>query len=357
MSAYTCEICNYTTDKQHNYTRHINSSKHLEKINATEKHICKYCKKTFGSRQSKWTHEKKSCIKRLDPIQPNVQEVPLDGNIVNSLLEQIKSKENMLMERDKRLENLLLEQSKERKEYMDVIKNTTKTTRKSVSAMKYVVLNYGKAPPIEKLNDKKAIKLLEYDGPIKMSAEEMMIHKFRYDLLHEYLGMIIIDEYKNSENPEYQSLWSSDITRLSFVIVQKISKEKNEWISDKSGVKIMDLIITPLLSNAKKILNEYTKKCAEMNIKINKKLNKGKQLKYKYMSNVSNASDYSSNSSSSSSDSSDDSVDSCMNQLKCETNVKNMQTAYEIRLSIDSKELHKNVLRYICPYFKINIPE
>lgn len=339
---HSCEVCDYSTCRKDNYCRHIKSQNHIDKMNKLENlkntcHSCKFCKKNFKSRQNKWKHENFACSKK--PKTSDDSELIFDDeSIINSkidnnnvmlmLLKQSEEKEKRMMkmmeEKEKRIEDLIKEQSHERKEYLDIIKNGAKTTHKSVSAMKHVIENYKKAPPVKKLNDKKAIKMLEYYGTSKLTTEEIIINKFKSCILHEYFGTMIIEEYQKSEKPEDQSFWSSDVARLSFVIVQEMSKGKNEWISDKSGVKIMELIIIPLLCNAKIILKKYIEKCNALN---NKYYSSKDDMEISdFRSNVGNR-------------------------------VESMQHALDIIISIDEKSMHDKVLRYICPYFQINIPK
>lgn len=61
---YSCEKCNYQTNRPENYKRHIGSLKH-KKIDAQEA-MCTYCKKTFKHTQSMYRHIKYTCKKNKD---------------------------------------------------------------------------------------------------------------------------------------------------------------------------------------------------------------------------------------------------------------------------------------------------
>lgn len=43
-----CSACNYRTNIKCNFTKHINSKKHIEKVNNNKKN-CKKCFKTFAT--------------------------------------------------------------------------------------------------------------------------------------------------------------------------------------------------------------------------------------------------------------------------------------------------------------------
>jgi len=60
--SYSCEKCNYQTNRPENYKRHILSLKH-NKIDDQEA-TCAYCKKTFKHTQSMYRHIKYTCKKK-----------------------------------------------------------------------------------------------------------------------------------------------------------------------------------------------------------------------------------------------------------------------------------------------------
>lgn len=89
--AYTCELCNYTTDKKFNYQKHLKCERHklIEKSQQKEPpttkkqqnknpettiepeevatdFTCKYCEKKFSFRQSMNRHIKYTCTKNKD---------------------------------------------------------------------------------------------------------------------------------------------------------------------------------------------------------------------------------------------------------------------------------------------------
>jgi hypothetical protein len=194
--------------------------------------------------------------------------------------------------------------------------------------------HYRKAPVVRKITDKKAIKMLEYHGKSKndkLTTEEKMIKEFKLNKLHKYLGNIIIDTYKDAENPENQSVWTSDLSRLSFVIMSKMSTGKKEWVVDKNGIKVTNLIINPLLSKTSKTLSTYIEKCEE--------LSRGEALNPDYDSDDSNYSK---------------SDKYNKSRMYDEDLVKEMSTAKKIMDVIEQGELHTQILKFICPFFKLD---
>jgi len=347
MSEYECCTCNFYTNRKADYNRHLLSSKHVS--NTAKTFDCRHCDATFKTKQGRWAHEKNSC-----------KSSPDSGNkAVVSLVEQLKENNKLLLAqleiRDKQLEikdKIILDQLKvandERKDFMEIVKGSNKNTGKSVSTLAYVVKHYNKAPAMKKLSDKNAIKLLEYKGK-ELTSEEMMIHRYRNGTLDAYLGEIIKNAFIDADNPAKQSMWTSDVARLCFVIMYPISKGRREWIADKSGIKITELIIDPLLKNAKDMLIAYIKEAG--------KLHDGKKIldEIEYESDYSVTESYSSESDSDSEDEKSEKIKYNKSRMFDQSLVHNMQTAHDIRMIIDNKTLHESVLKNICPFFKLNI--
>ena len=85
MKIYTCECCEYKTDRASNFNKHISSMKHKKKQNISQKlaevsqklaensqhvvdqpFVCKYCDKLFKHKSSLCKHIKYSCKKNKD---------------------------------------------------------------------------------------------------------------------------------------------------------------------------------------------------------------------------------------------------------------------------------------------------
>ena len=84
MVFYYCTCCHFETNHRSNYQRHLGTTKHEKKMKSQQKvniessksqHfdenvkslcICKYCNKSFSSKQSMYRHIKYSCKKNND---------------------------------------------------------------------------------------------------------------------------------------------------------------------------------------------------------------------------------------------------------------------------------------------------
>ncbi len=77
--------------------------------------------------------------------------------------------------------------------------------------------------------------------------------KHNHKKLNKFIGNYIITAYKK-ENPEKQSLWNTDSSRLTFVIKELITNKSSKWKVDKKGVKTKKYLINPTLEYIKKML-------------------------------------------------------------------------------------------------------
>ena len=59
MSKYLCKLCNYQSNDQSNYNKHLSTKKHINKINLQK--TCCFCNKEFSSKYHLSRHLKKIC--------------------------------------------------------------------------------------------------------------------------------------------------------------------------------------------------------------------------------------------------------------------------------------------------------
>ena len=214
-------------------------------------------------------------------------------------------KEKYDKDEELRLANLKIEKlEKEKEDLFDLAKNNSQTASKSMSAMSFVVKNCKNAPEIKKLEGKETLKLITHDKKSTYSIERLLIHHFDKKNLHEYIGNMIVTFYKKKNQLE-QSVWTSDVAILNFLLCQSIEgTNKVEWIKDKSGVKLTSLVIEPVLDRIKEMLVEYIRTCHEII------------------------------------------VTETIGEM--EKRINNMNT-------INLKKLHKLILKYIAPKFNLNM--
>jgi hypothetical protein len=263
MVEYACNICNYTTTRLNNLKSHNATQKHKEMealqkkiLNEKKKYTCNNCGSEFNDRSNMRRHKIKSCENNINNNTTNQQtNTDLIGVIVTMM--------NKYEENQKMLFELLKHNGQVAQINGETAKVQSETVATSMRTLNYAIKHLTQAPPLKKLNKDKAIKLLEYEAKNKNhSIETIMINKFKNNELHEFLGNIVIGECINNKDKNKISIYACDISRLSFIIRQRLDNRDDnniidEWITDKEGIKFRNLIIRPLFDEAIKMIQEY----------------------------------------------------------------------------------------------------
>lgn len=226
---YECLPCGYFTNDKSNYNKHLKCKNHEKKMNDNKSNSnkCDYCNKTFSTHSNLLKHENK-CVSKLLKIK----ELELELKYANKQIEILKKN----LDEDKK-----------------------NTTIYNVSIKKFIQQQYSDAPPLEGLENYAALKFEEeYESEDSMEDEFISIISYNHtqNSLHQYLGDFIVKYYKK-DDPKQQSVWSSDVSRLTYIIKELLDNKQSIWNHDYKGVKTKSYIINPLLQYIKKILNDY----------------------------------------------------------------------------------------------------
>jgi hypothetical protein len=139
--------------------------------------------------------------------------------------------------------------------------NIVTTAVNSMTNQNYIINTYKTAPVLEALEDYSTIE------ESKDKIIESVLHYYKQNALHKYLGDFIIKAYKK-EDPAKQPVWNSDTARLTYMI-RELAK-KNRWVVDKKGIKMKEKIINPLITYLKVLikpyLDEWTDQMKDMNL-------------------------------------------------------------------------------------------
>lgn len=138
--------------------------------------------------------------------------------------------------------------------------------------------------------------------------------------LGKVLGDLIVQMYKKSD-PSEQSLWSSDVARLTFIIKDIIgTSKKSKWIMDKKGIHFTEMVIDPLIKKIHELLMDYNQECGNNVRTITKK----SDLDLIEESNI-------------------------------KTMLSTMQNINMLLITIKLRKIHDEVLKYVAPYFNLNV--
>lgn len=135
---------------------------------------------------------------------------------------------------------------------------------KSISTIEYLTKHMNSAPVLKPIEDMTIIQKSEGNGEFEVA--DIAMYHCKKNTLHKYIGNIIIAYYKEEDNPGQQSIWTTDVARLSYVIRQNAGKNEI-WVEDKSGLKVKETIIVPMLEYMSKSLQKKLNSTGEASTK------------------------------------------------------------------------------------------
>lgn len=234
-SKFNCNTCLYGTNHKSNYNRHMKSEKHTKKVEAKEELL-----KVDG------IHEDTDLIK--------CPHCGLTYLRKSSLTRHINICGNRKLEEERKLDKLEM-QIKIRDAQIELLKEACKnkpTNNTYISVRNFVQQNYSDAPPLEKMDDYSLIEFTE-------GLMDKLAYYQKNKILNKFLGDLLINWYKK-EDPTQQSIWNSDVARLTYVIKELMANNKSCWNQDHKGLKTKEYIIHPLLEHIKSIIIKHLKK-------------------------------------------------------------------------------------------------
>lgn len=262
MSKYKCEFCDFNTDKKTDHMRHINSKKHMKKVQEGTKytydipktyietnkvHACKFCENIY-SNSSALARHKKSCeikTKMIETMETRETIISKDMTIkdieLNALKKEIENLHQELINRDKQVDT-----------YATMLKSFT--CSQTINYFTYISNNYPDTPALE--GQKSYSNMIETK---KLSLMDVIAMYYYDKKLVSFIGDYLVKSYKKEE-PKNQSMWSTDVSRFTYIISQSCKLKGNIWAYDKKGSQTKKLIIEPALQYLRK---ELVKFCQE----------------------------------------------------------------------------------------------
>jgi len=241
--SHVCTPCGYTTSRKIDLDRHNQSKKHLQIMSNQPNHtqdipisyqnekkvfICLYCKSEY-SNSSALARHKKACGDK------NTKETE-----VKSLQEKVSDLQKQVSKYEKQVET-----------YEMMLKSLT--SPQSVNYFNYICTTYPNPPALT--GQKSYVNLLEAKT---MTLIEVITMYYGNDQLVNFIGDYIIKLYKKGEAKD-QSMWSTDISRLTYIISESCKEKGNIWAYDKKGSKLKKIIIEPALQYIKEELLKFCK--------------------------------------------------------------------------------------------------
>lgn len=269
---YKCERCSFVTHHKNDYARHCKTEKHkrIHSNMAIVKYDQSNKSKREIEREAYIAHSEKmvcvGCFYKFSNRQAYAKHIKKCKLFINEMNTSIKGT---------------------RKE--DDGETTKMALCVANNALKLVSTKFNNAPALEKIDHKKierimysapeAYKLVQklerdrrdvntendtdteiiIDDKIESTCiEEIIRYRHRCKQLDAYIGDGIIDMYKKNK-PEDQSIWTSDVSRLTYLIRTAIDGGDDKWVRDHKGKLLTTQIIDPILLTIHEALITYAK--------------------------------------------------------------------------------------------------
>lgn len=247
MPNYSCECCEYTTTVKQSLKIHNRTQKHKTLAEDNSLYPCKYCGLICENSKKRYRHMQKCDDKDLQPVKKKSGNDNKGEKYVDALIAMAKD--------NTKIAQTAVESSLE----------NAKTTGKSVNMMKYAVTYFKDAPPLVSLDQNQVFQMLEYDNNNTEKPKDEINSDYITPILYHYenkevdsfFSKLIVNFFSTEELKD-RKFWTTDVSRLSFIVMQVVNKKgEKEWNYDKTGKKFIDMVIDPMFVEVDKLLDEF----------------------------------------------------------------------------------------------------
>lgn len=271
---YSCDRCDYNTDRKSSYDSHLRSKKHKDIVGNKQD-----LKNDVTELKSQMTELMKHIIEKEKNITDKEK-------LIDHIIAKDRLMETFVASKDKDVEFIKSMATKAG----TIADKSLDVAKQSMSALTFLQTYYNNAPALEApqrwLPEYKTLGRIEitesddeediYDeeyyrvekrrrlmNKIDTTNEDNFVKEIngKKTTLHEEIGQMIIASIKK-DDPKIQSLWCSDVARLSYLMRDIVDRNQNiaEWKVDKRGTKMCDILIKPLLNEIIAITKEFMKR-------------------------------------------------------------------------------------------------
>lgn len=283
--------CNYSTNNKKNFERHNESNAHKRKFGLLKdkkpkkrkKQLICNCGKKF-EHASGLSRHKKECT--------------------NNNINEVKEKLNEISKTLDKFMGLTLQPQ---------IVNNTNNIKYNISIKTHVQKYYADAPKLISPNSYEKIKIEN------QKLIDTLLYCTKNKLLYKHLGDFIVAYYKK-DDPSKQSIWTTDVSRLTYIIKESLAGKESIWNHDYKGTQTKNYIINPMLAHIRQYIDEHQDSLIEIG--------------YKTMEDDPNEIDL-----------------NFYNERQCTFEGINI-----IRQEIDNGILADDIIKYIAPYLYFKMP-
>jgi protoporphyrinogen oxidase len=216
---YNCILCGYKTDRKYNYTTHLKSNTHRLKLQEETK--------------EKINKERMELIDKIDKLEKQVKKYK---KYKKKYEEEIKNKVKYLEKNKQSMEKILERSLENNKLSLENNNIVAKTSKKSISAINYLIKNCADCSSIE-----------SYDLD---SIQDSELLKIAFNPKH--MGNVITNVCVISNGIDKSGIRCMDFNRLKFGV-----NVGGSWVTDTTGNIIRDKFIKPITKKAYRCLNKW----------------------------------------------------------------------------------------------------
>jgi hypothetical protein len=288
--SYYCKYCNFESKiisyiKQHIYTKKHKMLSHndidIKNYNKIM-YKCEECCKFYNTKSNLQRHIKTRHLAKCHGVYKKI-----DINSTYDMLDMLEDTDDkttrlklisvmkLVLDKDREMAYKDRETAEKIKDIYEteneyhkkVAVNAGQIVNKTMNMLTYAVQNFKETPQLEMLDSKTARKLLKYessDGKPKNKLNDDQTAEYIAKIteaksLPKHLGNVLVNHYKK-DDPNHQSLWTTDASRMKFII-----KIGDKWKKDETGSIMNNNIISPLLKEVTSVMDKY---CREKSANI-----------------------------------------------------------------------------------------
>ena len=376
MTLYKCEQCKYESRDKNNFSKHIESKKHQEKVKqslnisqsypidiSNDSHVCVYCNVHF-TKSCNLSRHKRTCGERMTMIrgfEEKIDELNKEIDELNKKFLEIKNDHKKEISHVKALHKQELKTSdskieslqRENKRLLDIVNGAGSIMKSSISTTNYIIKNFKDAPALAPPEDFSRLTYANYNQDTEHETDSDDDSDSDVDQFKDMRNCFIDNPDDDNLDNDYSMI--KDTTRDKEKFVDKLikyhkKKQLNKYLGDiiikhykkkdpseqsifNSDTTRLTYIIRELFTNKKIDWTVDKKGIKTTNYIINPFLEHIDELIKEYMQMKTNF----------------DHKTATTHEL--ETNFSNLTACGEIVISIEKKELCDEVLKYIAPFF------
>ena len=268
MSKYNCDICGFNSTKKTDYMRHINTAKHRAKVNQ-ETNIVNQSQPNPNQTSAKPKKLEKTIVDKPQFLCPFCNSIftrlcnlsrhkaicsKTDIDTINGIVQE---KEVMILKQEnEKLQKQFDEYKQQVIKQLDTYESLLRSSMapQTINNFNFISNTYPNTPALE--GQTSYTNMCEAKT---MSLVELIYMYYHDNKLVIFIGDYIVKLYKKEE-PKDQAVWSSDVSRLTYIIRESYKTKGNVWTYDKKGTQTKKIIIEPALNYLRETLFNYCKK-------------------------------------------------------------------------------------------------